>query len=87
MATEAKDPLRQLLEEALDRGVGVAFEPLEDGWRISYLTPYRITQLEELELRGGELATADDLDSAAAAALEPFIFVVEEIEEIGESEA
>ena len=81
------DPIRELLAEALDRGVGVAFEPDDDGWRISYLTPYRLAELEEYELRGGPLAGARDLDSAAAAALTSFREVVEQIEEAGESEA
>jgi hypothetical protein len=81
------DAVRKLLSEALDRGVGVAFEPLQDGWRISYLTPYRLPELEEYELRGGPLADAGDLEAAAAAALTPLREIVEEIEEFGESEA
>jgi hypothetical protein len=81
------DPIRELLEEARDLGVGVAFEPSEEGWRISYLTPYPLAELEEYELRGGALVADADLDSAAAAALTPFRKIVEEIDEIGESEA
>ncbi len=86
-ASGSSDPVRDLLTEALDRGVGVAFEPSGEGWRISYITPYRLTAFEDVELRGGALADAEDLDVAAGAALAPLREVADQIDEVGESEA
>jgi hypothetical protein len=60
-----------LLEVAAGTGVGVAFEPDGDGWRISYVLPIHWPAHTEYELGAGPLASAYDLATASAAAIRP----------------
>jgi len=61
----------ELVSAALHTGVGIAFEPDDDGWTISYVLPIDWPAYTEYELRAGPLASAYDLATAAAAAVRP----------------
>jgi hypothetical protein len=60
-----------LLSAAVETGVGVAFEPDEEGWKISYVLPIDWPAYTEYDLSAGPLASAYDLATAAAAAVRP----------------
>ena len=62
----------ELLQAAAQAGLGVAFEPDGDGWRVSYIIN-DWPAYQEYELKGGQLANAYDLHIAAAASLKPLI--------------
>ncbi len=61
----------ELLDAAMESGVGVAFEPDDEGWDISYVLPIDWPAHLEYELGAGPLASAYDLATAAAAAVRP----------------
>ena len=67
----AKKAVLDLLDEALASGVGVSFEPEEDGWTVHYLLPIEWPAYTEYALPSGPLSSAYDLGTAAAAALRP----------------
>jgi hypothetical protein len=76
MSTSLPDDLTaksvmDLLAAAVEAGVGLAFEPDDDGWRLSYVLPIDWPAYEEYDLAAGPLASAYDLGTAAAAALRP----------------
>lgn len=60
-------------------GLGVAFEPDGEGWRISYVL-HDWPAYEEYDLPYGPLSNAYDLHIAAAAALKPLIELGERAE-------
>jgi hypothetical protein len=60
-----------LLLAALEARVGVAIEPDDEGWRISYVLPCNWPAHTEYELAAGPLSSAYDLGTAAAAAIRP----------------
>ena len=53
-------------------GLGVAFEPDGEGWRVSYIL-HGWPAYEDYSLPGGELANAYDLEVGAKAALKPLV--------------
>jgi hypothetical protein len=65
------EAVMELLGAALEEGVGVAFEPDGDGWKLSYLLPFEWPAYAEYELDAGPLSSAYDLATASAAALRP----------------
>lgn len=69
-----------LLDAAAEAGVGVAFEPDADGWRISYVLPIDWPAHTEYELGAGPLASAYDLATASAAAIRPLREMSERID-------
>jgi hypothetical protein len=68
---EALSAIGQLLQAAAHCGLGVAFEPDGEGWKVSYL-PGK-PAWEEYVLPSGELSNAYDLHIAAPAALKPLV--------------
>jgi len=54
-----------LLDAARASGVGIAFEPDDEGWRISYVLPIDWPAYTEYELGAGPLASAYDLATAS----------------------
>ena len=76
---EALRPVGELLQAAAQHGLGVAFEPDREGWRISYLID-DWPAYQDYELKGGTLANAYDLEVGAKAALKPLIQLGERAE-------
>jgi hypothetical protein len=72
ISLEALQDVAQLLRTAWEHGMGVAFEPDGDGWRISYII-HDWPAYREYELPAGQLSNAYDLHIAAAAALKPLV--------------
>jgi hypothetical protein len=68
---EALQAIGELLQAAFQYGLGLAFEPDGEGWKISYIPEKPVW--EEYELPSGELSNAYDLHIAAAAALKPLV--------------
>jgi hypothetical protein len=68
---EALYAIGELLRAASQYGLGVAFEPDGEGWKVSYIPGKPLW--EEYELPSGELSNAYDLHVAAAAALKPLV--------------
>jgi hypothetical protein len=68
---EALQAIGELLQAASQYGLGVAFEPDGEGWKVSYIPGEPVW--EEYELPSGELSNAYDLHIAAAAALKPLV--------------
>jgi len=76
---EALRAVGELLQAAAQHGLGVAFEPDREGWRISYLID-DWPAYQDYELKGGTLANAYDLEVGAKAALKPLIQLGERAE-------
>jgi hypothetical protein len=72
ISPEALQAIGELLQAAAQHGLGVAFEPDGEGWRISYIL-HDWPAHQEYNLPGGTLSNAYDLHIAAAAALKPLI--------------
>lgn len=72
MTDEAFAAVGELLQAAAQHGLGVAFEPDGEGWRVSYLID-DWPAWQDYELKGGVLANAYDLEVGAKAALKPLI--------------
>lgn len=68
---ETIDSVLEVLGVADEYGIGVAFTPDGDGWRISYLTDWPAYQ--DAEIGYTEVAVAHDLHVAAQAALRPLM--------------
>lgn len=68
-----------LLQAAAQAGMGVAFEPDGDGWRVSYVL-HDWPAYDEYSLPSGQLSNAYDLHIAAAAALKPLVELGEKAE-------
>lgn len=68
----ALEAIGELLAAAEQNGLGVAFEPDNGGWRVSYLIE-GWPAYQDYDLKGGQLANAYDLHIAASAALKPLI--------------
>ena len=68
---EALEAIGELLQAASQYGLGVAFEPDGEGWKVSYIP--RKPVCPEYQLPSGELSNAYDLHIAAAAALKPLV--------------
>jgi hypothetical protein len=68
---EALHAIGELLRAASQYGLGVAFEPDGEGWKVSYIPGKPVW--EEYQLPSGELSNAYDLHIAAAAALKPLV--------------
>lgn len=62
----------KLLQAAAQYGLGVAFEPDGEGWRVSYLI-HDWPAYQDDEFSVGCLANAYDLQVAAAASLKPLV--------------
>jgi len=76
---ETLDAVAELLQAAEQYGLGVAFQPDDDGWRVSYILG-GWPAYEEYELPAGRLSNAFDLHIASSAALKPLIDVGERAE-------
>jgi hypothetical protein len=72
ISPEALQAIGELLQAAAQHGLGVAFEPDGEGWRISYILD-DWPAYQEYNLPAGLLSNAYDLHIAAAAALKPLI--------------
>jgi hypothetical protein len=72
ISPEALQAIGELLQAAAQHGLGVAFEPDGEGWRIGYIL-HDWPAYQEYNLPGGTLSNAYDLHIAAAAALKPLI--------------
>ena len=68
---EALQAIGELLQAASQYGLGVAFEPDGEGWKVSYIPGMPVW--DEYQLPSGELSNAYDLHIAAAAALKPLV--------------
>jgi hypothetical protein len=68
---QALDSIAELLQAAAQHGLGVAFEPDADGWRVSYILQQDWPAWQDYDMSGGQLSNAYDLHIAAAAALKP----------------
>ena len=68
---EALQAIEELLQAASQYGLGVAFEPDGEGWKVSYIPGMPVW--DEYQLPSGELSNAYDLHIAAAAALKPLV--------------
>ena len=79
ISSEALQAIGELLQAAAQHGMGVAFEPDGEGWRISYVM-HDWPAYEEYDLPCGPLSNAYDLHIAAAAALKPLIELGERAE-------
>ncbi|HZC99737.1 MAG TPA: hypothetical protein VFA46_05955 [Actinomycetes bacterium] len=79
ISPEALQAIGELLQAAAQHGLGVAFEPDDEGWRISYIL-YDWPAYQEYDLPSGPLSNAYDLHIAAAAALKPLIEMGERAE-------
>ncbi|WP_157623225.1 hypothetical protein [Terrabacter sp. Root181] len=62
----------ELLAAAEQYGLGLAFEPDPDGWRVNYIIS-DWPAYQDFQMAGGELANAYSLDVAAAASLKPLV--------------
>ena len=72
ISPEALQAIGELLQAAAQHGMGVAFEPDGEGWRISYILR-GWPAYQEYDLPAGALSNAYDLHIAAAAALKPLV--------------
>lgn len=72
MTPETLQAIGELLAAAEQYGLGLAFEPDEDGWRVNYIIN-DWPAYQEFEMKGGELSNAYDLQVAASAALKPLV--------------
>ena len=72
MPSATLEAIGELLAAAEQAGLGVAFEPDGEGWRISYIL-HDWPAYEDYTLPAGELANAYDLEVGAKAALKPLV--------------
>ena len=79
ISPEALQAITELLQAAAQHGLGVAFEPDGEGWRISYILR-DWPAYQDYDLPAGELSNAYDLHIAAAAALKPLVEIGERAE-------
>jgi hypothetical protein len=86
ISSEALQAIGELFQAAAQHGLGVAFEPDGEGWRISYVL-HDWPVYEEYDLPCGPLSNAYDLHIAAAAALKPLIELGERAERYFEQRA
>ena len=80
LTPETLDAIAELLQAAAQHGLGVAFEPDGEGWRVSYVMQRDWPAYEDYKLAGGQLSNAYDLHVAAAAALKPLVELGERCE-------
>lgn len=79
LSAEALQAIGELLQAAAQHGLGVAFEPDGEGWRVSHIID-DWPAYQEYEMKGGQLANAYDLEIAAKAALKPLVELGERAE-------
>ena len=72
LSDEALRAVGELLQAAAQHGLGLAFEPDSEGWRISYLIDDWPAWQQD-DFQGGTLSNAYDLEVGAKAALKPLI--------------
>lgn len=70
--TDALEAIGELLTAAAQHGIGVAFEPDGEGWRISHIL-HDWPAYNDYNLPAGELANTYDLEVGAKAALKPLV--------------
>jgi hypothetical protein len=86
ISPEALQGVAKLLRVAWEHGLGVAFEPDGDGWRLSYIV-HDWPACRDYELPAGQLSNAYDLHIAAAAALKPLVEIGERTDKHFEQQA